>query len=218
MKNWFFSIATSLVLAVTFVATPVSASPILPTEFSGLPGDNPALDGFVLGDTQWASSLVFQSFFGQPADRDDPSSAFGPPDIEFFEVGLNQVAVWGFDEPVEQGYVTVRERTNDPASSWPETARILGGTTTGFTFEFIGDIFNLDAQNGYSLGFDLGSPIDAIMVQDISGQAPFAFDVESIGLTSVSHAVPSPAPLALMAAGLMIMASRRKWSPKSLNA
>jgi hypothetical protein len=182
-----------------------TAAPLisLPTEFSGDPSDNAALDG-LLGASQFATSTIISTGSGQAPDRDDPAAAFGEPGTDFYEIGFREVTVWGFESLVDLAYVTLF--TGEDSAE--EVARVLGGTTTESFFTFIGDVTSDQALGGYSFLVDLGE-IDAIMVQDLSSGAPISIDVRGIKLTSVQHAVPTPATLALIGLGLVGVASRR---------
>ena len=215
-KQFFPLIGVAVAMLMSGVA---SASPIYPTAFAGLPGDNPALDGLVR-PTQWASETLITTFSGQPADRDNPDDVLGEPDELFYELGLNQVGIWKFDEPVSAGYVTLFEVTNPPVSNWPESVRVLGGNADDFFFELIGDVTNAQSQNGWSLYFDFDDVmVDAISLTDTSGQLPFTYDVDAIGLTGKMAQVPVPAPATLMALGLGgIFASRRLKRNSAKNA
>ena len=179
------------------------------------------------GETLWASSSVFRGDFTQTPGRDDPANAYGPPNGDFFSLGLDGFIGFSFDGRsfTKGGIATVWEVTNGSVYAWPEAADFLVGLESeGVFFEVFGPVLNQDAQNGFSfLVPDLGFSWDTMLAFDETDEVCglFAscfgdgFDVSAISFQpfrdDVSQ-VPVPATVPLFAAGLagLLYTRRRK--------
>ena len=220
MKRLIFATWSVLVLGMSLMVQTANASPIL------------------TGDVFWASSSGFQTNSDQSPERADIANAYGPPNNEFYSLGLGGAAMLGFGGMVFEngGIATIYETTFGNARNYPEFADVSIGLVASNPLESVvfngvtgfAGVDNSDAQNGFSFevpaqAFDNFLVIDRTLLFCNQGTIAGStcggdgFDVNALSFEPFAppetpKPVPVPATSALMALGLMgfSLARRRK--------
>jgi hypothetical protein len=206
MKRQIF---TLIALALSFSALPAKASLI------------DAYSDMLTAETFWADSIVFRGNFDQAPGRDNPANAFGPPDGDFYSIGLGEdggFIGFGFGGRTftSGGIATIWEVTFPPVASWPEAVDItVGLASTGTFFEVVGPVLNSQAQTGFEFlipetGFIFDTILPFDVTSEVCGHSPSCFgdgwDISGLSFLPFKEQVsqvPVPGSLALMGLGLL---------------
>ena len=134
------------------------------------------------------------------AFRDDPMSATGAPDDDFYSLGLGGSVIMTFGKVFNAAAgsgVSVYEITFGNISTYPESVNV-SATLGGVVQAFLGNVSNLDAQGGNTLTF--AGAFDGLLFEDTTTADPSedGFDLDAVGVS----AVPLPASSLLLLAGL----------------
>lgn len=178
------------------------------------------------GETLWAESYVFRGNFSQVPGRDDPASALGPPDGNFYSLGLvNGFIGFGFGGQIftSGGIATIWEVTFPPVDNYPEAVDLLVGLESeGIFYEVVGTVLNSEAQNGFQflipeVGFIFDTILPLDVTNEVCGLSQSCFgdgwDVDALSFSPFKSGVsqvPVPGSLALMGLGLVGLGMARR--------
>lgn len=154
-----------------------------------------------------ASDVVVGSNQGTANGRDDIDNLLGAPDGVFYELGRDGEVTLTFGNPTGQLFSTsgvITEVTFGNVANHPESVEIYLGFEG--VFQFLTSVVNTGAQNGIQFFFG-GGPFDSIKIVDTTTFSKSGgFDIDSVGVT----AVPAPAGIFLLGAGLVLLGLRKR--------